>query len=125
MAKATAAQHERDERRSPQLRKIAGLTEHSPESLLIHERLRLAIVSALAVNSSMSFSELKDMLDITDGNLSVHARKLEEGGLIQCAKSFVGRMPRSEYKITAKGKKTLERYLEHMESLIKSVRRSG
>jgi len=89
---------------------------------LIHERLRLGIISALAVNESMTFNELKRLLDSTDGNLSVHARKLEEAGYIACTKSFEGRMPKTEYKLTAAGRRALERYLDHMEALIRAMR---
>ena len=89
---------------------------------LIHQRTRLAIVSMLAVNDSLTFNELKELLQATDGNLSVHARKLEEAGFIDCKKSFKGRVPRTEYRITAKGQRALERYLDHMESLIQAVR---
>ena len=89
---------------------------------LIHQRTRLAIVSMLAVNESLTFNELKEMLGVTDGNLSVHARKLEEAGYIDCAKSFDGRVPRTEYRITGNGRRQLERYLDHMESLIQAVR---
>jgi DNA-binding transcriptional ArsR family regulator len=89
---------------------------------LIHERVRLAIVSTLAVNDALSFNEMRDLLDTTDGNLSVHARKLEEAGYISCSKRFEGRVPRTEYSITVPGRKALQRYLEHMEALIKAVR---
>lgn len=89
---------------------------------LIHERARLAIVSALAVNPKLAFNELKELLDTTDGNLSVHARKLEDAGYIVCTKSFEDRKPRTEYKLAPAGKRALERYLEHMESLIKATR---
>ena len=89
---------------------------------LIHERIRLAIVSALAVNDSLGFTELRDLLKTTDGNLSVHARKLEEGGYLSCAKSFVGRTPHTEYRITAQGRRALQRYLDHMEALIEATR---
>ncbi len=89
---------------------------------LIHERVRLAIVSALAVHDSLSFNELKEMLGTSDGNLSVHARRLEEAQYVVCVKSFDGRTPRTEYKLTASGRKSLERYLAHMEALIRSVR---
>jgi DNA-binding HxlR family transcriptional regulator len=89
---------------------------------LIHERMRLAIVSALAVNESLSFNELKRLLDTTDGNLSVHARKLEEASYIICTKSFAGRMPRTQYRLSAIGRHALERYLDHMEALIHSTR---
>jgi DNA-binding HxlR family transcriptional regulator len=89
---------------------------------VIHERVRLAIVSALAGAQSLSFNELKDLLDITDGNLSVHARRLEEAGFITCEKSFVDRVPRTEYQLTAAGRGALDEYLDHMESLIRRVR---
>jgi DNA-binding transcriptional ArsR family regulator len=91
---------------------------------LIHQRTRLAIVSMLAVNESLTFNELKQLLETTDGNLSVHARKLEEAGYIECEKSFEGRIPRTEYRITSQGRRVLERYLEHMERLIRAVRHS-
>ena len=90
---------------------------------LIHERLRLSIVSALAVNESLTFTDLRTMLQTTDGNLSVHARKLEEAGYVQCTKSFEGRLPRTDYKLTAAGRKALQRYLDHMEALIQSMKR--
>jgi DNA-binding HxlR family transcriptional regulator len=89
---------------------------------LIHERVRLGIVSALAVNDTLTFNELKALLETTDGNLSVHARRLEEAGYIRCRKSFEGRMPRTEYTLTEVGRKALKRYVEHMEALIKAVR---
>ena len=90
--------------------------------LLIHERVRLAIVSALAVNDVLSFNALKALLEITDGNLSVHARKLENAGYVKCRKSFVGRQPRTEFRLTAVGRRALEDYLEQMESLIRAAR---
>jgi DNA-binding MarR family transcriptional regulator len=89
---------------------------------LIHERLRLGIVSALAVNDSLSFSDLKKLMRTTDGNLSVHARKLEEAEYITCTKSFEGRMPKTQYRLTAAGRRALERYLDHMEALIRATR---
>lgn len=89
---------------------------------LIHERLRLGIVSALAVNDSLSFSDLKKLMNTTDGNLSVHARKLEEAEYISCTKSFEGRMPKTQYKLTPAGRRALERYLDHMEALIRATR---
>jgi DNA-binding MarR family transcriptional regulator len=89
---------------------------------LIHERLRLGIVSALAVNNSLSFSDLKKLMRTTDGNLSVHARKLEEAEYIACTKSFEGRMPKTQYRLTPTGRKALERYLDHMEALISATR---
>lgn len=89
---------------------------------IIHERMRLGIVSALAVNDSLTFNELKKLLQTTDGNLSVHARRLEEAEYVSCTKSFEGRMPKTEYKLTARGRKMFEKYLSHMESLIHAVR---
>lgn len=127
MAKASAAHQERKER----LREREGLaavrghaTETVPADLdrLIHERIRLGIVSALAVDRSLTFNELKALLKTTDGNLSVHARKLEEADYIVCTKSFDGRLPKTEYRLTAAGRKALERYLNHMEALIRATR---
>jgi DNA-binding transcriptional ArsR family regulator len=89
---------------------------------LIHERIRLGIVSALAVNDSLSFNDLKALLRTTDGNLSVHARKLEEAGYVACAKSFEGRLPKTEYRLSATGRRALTRYLDHMEALIRAAR---
>lgn len=89
---------------------------------LIHERLRLGIISALAANESLSFSDLKKLMNTTDGNLSVHARKLEEAGYIACTKYFEGRLPKTEYKLTASGRRALESYLGHMEKLIQQMR---
>ena len=89
---------------------------------IIHERMRLAVVSALAVNATLSFNELKRILKTTDGNLSVHARKLEDAGYVECTKFFQGRVPKTEYKLTDEGRKALERYLSHMETLIRRVR---
>jgi DNA-binding HxlR family transcriptional regulator len=89
---------------------------------LIHERLRLGIVSALAANESLTFNDLKSLMNTTDGNLSVHARKLEDGGYIACTKSFEGRLPKTEYKLTASGRRALENYLSHMETIIQQMR---
>jgi DNA-binding MarR family transcriptional regulator len=89
---------------------------------LVHERLRLGIVSALAVNERLSFNDLKRLLQTTDGNLSVHARKLEDAEYIACEKSFEGRVPRTQYRLTATGRRALEKYLVHMEAIIKAVR---
>jgi DNA-binding transcriptional ArsR family regulator len=89
---------------------------------LIHERMRLGIVSALAVNDSLSFNDLKRLLKTTDGNLSVHARKLEEAGYITCAKYFEGRVPKTEYRLAPPGRRALERYLDHMEAIIHATR---
>lgn len=102
----------------------AAQARKSPLALdrLIHERLRLGIVSALAVNDHLSFNELKRLLHTTDGNLSVHARKLEEADYISCDKSFDGRVPRTEYRLTAPGRRAFEKYLAHMEAIIRAVR---
>jgi DNA-binding transcriptional ArsR family regulator len=91
---------------------------------LIHERVRLAIVSALAASQAhaLTFSELKSLLQTTDGNLSVHARKLEDAGYVSCAKSFEGRIPRTEYRLTATGRKAFEKYIDHMEALVRAAR---
>ena len=89
---------------------------------LIHERTRLAIVSALAVNDSLTFNEIKQLLHVTDGNLSVHARKLEDAGYIGCTKSFSGRLPKTEFRLAAAGRRALEKYLDHMEALIRATR---
>jgi DNA-binding MarR family transcriptional regulator len=89
---------------------------------LIHERLRLGIVSALAVNDRLTFNDLKALLQTTDGNLSVHARKLEDAEYLTCEKSFDGRVPRTEYRLTAAGRRALEKYLVHLEAIIKAVR---
>ena len=91
---------------------------------LIHERMRLGIVSALAANPALSFNDLKRLLKTTDGNLSVHARKLEEARYITCVKSFQGRVPRTEFRLTEAGRKALARYLDHMEALIRAARRA-
>jgi DNA-binding MarR family transcriptional regulator len=106
------------------LRSVAGGAVDGAVELdrLIHERVRLGIVSALAVNPSLSFNELKAMLGVTDGNLSVHARRLEEAEYITCAKSFKGRVPQTLFFLTDRGRQALERYLDHMESLIHTVR---
>ena len=103
---------------------VAAPAKKSPLELdrLIHERLRLGIVSALAVNERLSFNDLKDLLQTTDGNLSVHARKLEEADYIVCEKGFEGRVPRTEYHLTAAGRRALEKYLAHMEAIIKATK---
>ena len=101
-------------------RRVAG---EIPElDRLIHERMRLGIISALAVNDSLSFSDLKRLLGTTDGNLSVHARKLEEGGYLSCRKFFEGRIPRTEYRLTATGRRAFEEYLRNMEEVIRIAR---
>ena len=108
----------------PQNLRVAKAAETVSTELdkLIHERLRLGIISALAATDSMSFGDLKNLLQTSDGNVSVHARKLEEAGYIVCEKSFKGRMPLTEYRITTEGKAALERYLNHMEALIKAMK---
>ena len=90
---------------------------------LIHERTRLALVSALAANSVMTFNDLKSLLQITDGNLSVHARKLEEAGYVECSKGYDGRLPRTEYRLSSSGRTALQKYVAHMEALIKEIQR--
>ena len=128
MAKSSAARPDprrsRGASESAPLRAVGGDAPDSPLALdrLIHERLRLGIVSALAVNDALAFNDLKQLLGTTDGNLSVHARKLEEAGYVACAKSFQGRVPRTEYRLTAAGRRALERYLDHMEALIDAAR---
>jgi DNA-binding HxlR family transcriptional regulator len=128
MGKSSAARREqlqRSRERDPSLEAIRNpARETVPADLerLIHERVRLGIVSALAVNRSLTFNELKALLKTTDGNLSVHARRLEEADYIVCTKSFDGRLPKTEYRLVAAGRKALERYLNHMEALIRATR---
>jgi DNA-binding HxlR family transcriptional regulator len=126
MAKLSTARQERLQRRereTPALVAPSAREAVSPDlDRLIHERIRLGIVSALAVNRSLTFNELKALLKTTDGNLSVHARKLEEADYIVCAKSFDGRLPKTEYRLTPSGRRALERYLNHMEALIRATR---
>lgn len=112
-------------KRAPaRLKAIAGGKSTMDDSFdnLIHERTRLAILSALAVNASLSFTDLKTSLDLTDGNLSVHTQKLESAGYLDCKKGFSGRVPKTEYRLTRKGRRALEAYLDHMERLIQAVR---
>lgn len=128
MAKSAAvrASQERNsqEKERASFERVRGGAEESALQLdrLIHERTRLGIVSALAVNSTLSFNALKKLVGATDGNLSVHARKLEGAGYISCTKSFAGRLPKTEYRLSAAGRKALERYLDHMEALIHATR---
>ena len=125
MAKHSSARHARDAADGGKLRAVRGrvIGSSAPDlDRLIHERLRLGIVSALAVNESLKFNDLKKLMKTTDGNLSVHARKLEEADYITCTKTFVGRTPHTEYKITPHGRRALQRYLEHMEALIAATR---
>src|SRR5215470_5193850 len=109
-------------RKSDKRPALETLIEAPKLDKLVHERLRLGMLSALSVNESLTFNELKKLLDTTDGNLSVHARKLEEAGYLATTKSFEGRIPRTDYRITPAGKKALDRYLDHMEALIQAMR---
>lgn len=120
MAKTARKSEESVAARRPSARQQ---TEFPDFDRLIHEKARLAIVSALAVNPTLTFNELKSILRTTDGNLSVHARKLEEAGYLSCHKSFEGRMPKTEYSLSPAGRRALEKYLGHMEALIKATRR--
>jgi DNA-binding PadR family transcriptional regulator len=120
--KSNAARRERDKKPQPAPVGVPAALSAPQLDRLIHERLRLGILSALSVNDSLTFPEMKKLLDTTDGNLSVHARKLEEAAYVSCTKSFRGRVPRSEYRLTAAGRKALERYLDHMEALIQAMR---
>ena len=121
-AKQNAARRER-ERKPFEPGPVSTLAAGAPKlDRLIHERLLLGMVSALSVNESLTFNDLKKLLDTTDGNLSVHARKLEEAGYVACTKSFAGRIPRTDYRLTAAGRRALERYLDHMEALIQAMR---
>ena len=136
MAKHGAAKHHPDgsgdrARNARGLRSVdGGEAPHADEASegalaldrLIHERMRLGIVSALAVNDTLTFNDLKRLMHTTDGNLSVHARKLEDAAYVTCTKSFEGRMPKTEYRLTAAGRRALERYLDHMEALIRATR---
>lgn len=125
---AVPKEGQRGESKTPRaLRTVKGggkATDEGPLGLdrLIHERLRLGIVSALAVNASLSFNDLKGLMKTTDGNLSVHARKLEEAHYVTCNKSFEGRVPKTSYALTPLGRRALERYLDHMEALIRAAR---
>lgn len=124
------------EARRPTTKEAAELSHQKMESLagyladpssrefdrLVYERVRLGIMSALAVNNSLTFTDLRTLLNTSDGNLSVHARKLENAGYINCEKSFAGRVPRTEYELTSQGRQALERYLDHMEALIQATR---
>ena len=128
MTKSSAVPQDRIPRSRPREDAPATVREQTRDAVspdldrLIHERIRLGIVSALAVNRSLTFNELKALLKTTDGNLSVHARKLEEASYIVCSKSFDGRLPKTEYWLAGAGRKALERYLNHMEALIRATR---
>ena len=119
------SESQREPERPRNLRPVPGgsLRSGPPElDKLIHERLRLAMLSALAVNESLSFGDLKELVKTTDGNLSVHARKLEDAGYVSCSKGFDGRVPRTEFRLTLAGRKALERYLDHMDAVIRAAR---
>jgi DNA-binding HxlR family transcriptional regulator len=128
MAKSSLAPQERATRSRQREDAVSSVREQtrgavSPDlDRLIHERIRLGIVSALAVNRALTFNELKALLKTTDGNLSVHARKLEEANYIVCTKSFDGRLPKTEYRLAGAGRRALEKYLNHMEALIRATR---
>ncbi len=123
MARNGAAEKARRTGESASPRGAAGTPRATADlDRVIHERLRLGIVSALAVSEKLAFVELKRLMKTTDGNLSVHARRLEEAGYIACEKSFAGRVPRTEYRLTEAGRRALERYLDHMEALIRATR---
>ena len=126
MAKQSTAKQVRQDANASESRAQTTKQKSAAPDLdrLIHERLRLGIISALAANESLTFSDLKNLMNTTDGNLSVHARKLEEAGYISCSKFFEGRLPKTEYKLTAAGRSALEKYLSHMESLIKQMRKA-
>ena len=128
MAKQAALRREttKDQNEKEKLRGVHGGAPHSAHEIdrMIHERLRLGIISALAANESLTFNELKHTVKTTDGNLSVHARKLEDAGYLNCSKSFEGRTPKTEYSLTTAGRRALERYLDHMEALIGRMRKS-
>jgi len=115
--KANTVRREREKR--PVLEAVGDASKFDR---LVHERLRLGILTALTVNESLTFNELKKLLDTSDGNLSVHARKLEEAAYVACTKGFEGRVPRTDYRLTAAGRRALDRYLDHMEALIQAMR---
>lgn len=128
MSSKNTSLKQKDRQEAPETKQSSIKIERAAETVsseldkVIHERMRLGIISALAANKSLSFTELKNFLNTTDGNISVHARKLEDAGYLICEKSFNGRVPLTEYKITKEGKKALERYLNHMEALIKAMK---
>jgi DNA-binding HxlR family transcriptional regulator len=121
---ASAARVDKPAPEAPARQPVRLVSEQGMPDLdrLIHERMRLGIVSALAANECLTFNDLKRLLGTTDGNLSVHARKLEEANYVSCTKTFEGRMPKTEYRLTAQGRKALARYLDHMEALIHAMR---
>ena len=121
---AIAKENQSDEAPQPRALKIEKAAENVSNELdkIIHERMRLGIISALAANETLSFTDLKNLLNTTDGNISVHARKLEEANYLTCEKSFKGRVPLTEYRITNDGREALSRYLNHMEALINAMK---
>ena len=119
----TKVRHEVRHEGSPKFESKSGEIATNLDRLL-HDRMRLGIVSALAAGDELSFTDLKAALNATDGNLSVHARKLEEAGYVSCVKTFAGRTPRTDYKLTAAGRRALEKYLDHMDALIKAARKT-
>src|ERR1039457_41291 len=119
-AKSNTVRRERERKSIPGPTSTPAVAGAPKLDRLVHERLRLGILSALSVNQSLTFNDLKKLLDTTDGNLSVHARKLEDAAYVTCTKSFEGRMPKTEYRLTAAGRKALDRYLDHMEALIQA-----
>ncbi len=119
MARTNAA---RKHTEPAELEAVPGVAGAPALDRLIHERIRLGIVSALAVRDSLSFNDMKKLLNTTDGNLSVHARKLEQAGYVVCKKYFEGRVPKTEYRLTHQGRNALERYVNHMEALIRAMR---
>lgn len=121
---ADSAKKSRIPRPAPRMPAAAARTRGMPDlDRVIHERMRLGIVSALAASESLTFPELRRLLDASDGNLSVHARRLEEAGYVACSKTFEGRVPRTEYRLTAAGRRAFERYLAHLEAVIEHARR--
>lgn len=127
MAKQSALKRKSEKPESDN-RRLRAVVHRAPDTMheidrLIHERLRLGIISALAANKSLTFNELKHLVKTSDGNLSVHARKLEDAGYVRCSKTFHGRTPKTEYTLTASGRRALERYLDHMEAVIGQMRR--
>jgi DNA-binding transcriptional ArsR family regulator len=128
VVRASSARTPEESARGPEGRgRLAAVRGNGPRQAaaldqVIHERKRLAIVSALAVHESLSFTELKSLVGITDGNLSVHARKLEDAGYVECRKGFAGRVPRTDFRLTVAGRRALDGYLDHMEALIRRTR---
>jgi len=128
VARQSALKHSNQKKREEAAAKVEDVAapqpKHTARALdrLIHERMRLGIVSALAANESLTFNELKKLLDTTDGNLSVHARKLEEAEYVVCQKTFEGRVPRTEYRLTPAGRRALEKYVSHMEAILRAVK---